>query len=77
MPPGKKIAALHNDGGVLDLSSTRLMQFKQPPTADQASRAAFSKSALETPMLRMMRNLQHLHRRRHRPQRISDARPHP
>ncbi len=55
----QKIAALHNDGSVLDLSSTRLIQFKQPPTADQASRAAFSKAALETPMLRMMRNLQH------------------
>ena len=55
----QKISALHSDDGVLDLSSTRLIQSQQPPTAAQAARMAFSKTAIESPMVRMLRNLQH------------------
>jgi len=55
----QKIAALHSDGSVLDWSASRLIQFKQPPTAMAAGLLAGSKAVVETPVLRMMRNLQH------------------
>jgi hypothetical protein len=56
----QKIAVLHRDGSALDLSASRLIQFKQPTTtAMEAMRLAGSKAVVETPMLRMMRNLQH------------------
>jgi hypothetical protein len=55
----QKITALHADQGVLDFSSTRLIQFKQPPTATAATIITASKRAVETPMVRMLRNLQH------------------
>jgi hypothetical protein len=55
----QKITGLHLDQSVLDLSSTRLIQFIQPPTAAQAAPLAISKSGIEIPMVRMLRNLQH------------------
>ncbi len=54
----QKIAALHSDAAALDSSSVRLIQSKQPPTAAEAARRAFSKSAVENPMVRMLRTLQ-------------------
>jgi len=58
----QKMAMLRQDGTLLDPSASRLIQFKQPPTpppsAAAAMRLAGSKSIVETPMLRMMRNLQ-------------------
>jgi len=53
----QKFAVLRNDGSVLDLSSTRLIQFKQPPTAAQAVPLAISKSGIEAPMVRTLTNL--------------------
>lgn len=57
----QKMALLRNDGSMLDLSVTRLIQSKQPesqpPTALQAGRLTGSKSGIETPMLRTLRNL--------------------
>lgn len=55
----QKFAVLRNDGSILDLSSTRLIQFKQPPTAAQAAPLAMTKAVVESPMVRMLRNLQH------------------
>jgi hypothetical protein len=56
----QRIAFLHSDQSVLDLSSTRLIQFKQPtPTAAQAAPLTVSKAGIENPMVRMLRNLQH------------------
>lgn len=54
----QKIAALHNDDAKLDAAATRLIQYKQPPTAAQATRITLSKRALENPMVTMIRNLQ-------------------
>jgi hypothetical protein len=54
----QKIAELHNDQAALDSSSVRLIQLKQPPTAAEATRITASKAFVETPMLRMLRNLQ-------------------
>ena len=54
----EKIAALHSDQATLDAGSMRLIQFKQPPTAAEAARLAGTKRIVETPMLRMMRNLE-------------------
>lgn len=54
----QKITALHADQGALDVSATRLIQFKQPPTAADATMITASKRAVETPMVRMLRNLQ-------------------
>src|SRR6185312_1938051 len=54
----QKITALHADEGALDFNSTRLIQFKQPPTAAAATIITASKRAVETPMVRMLRNLQ-------------------
>lgn len=53
----EKFAVLRNDGSVLDLSSTRLIQFKQPPAAARAMPLAISKSGIESPLLRMLPNL--------------------
>jgi hypothetical protein len=54
----QKIAALHSDDATLDAGSTRLIQFKQPPTAAEATRVALTKAVVETPAVRMLRNLQ-------------------
>ena len=53
----QKFAVFRSDGTVVDLSSIRLMQFKQPPTAAQAMPLALSKSGVEAPMLRILPNL--------------------
>jgi hypothetical protein len=53
----KKIAALHNDPESLDVASIRLIQFKDPPTAAETMRIALSKSIVESPLVRMLRNL--------------------
>ena len=55
----QKIAALHWDDARLDPNSQRLIQFKQPPTAAEATRVAMTKAIVETPAVRMLRNLQH------------------
>jgi hypothetical protein len=55
----EKITALHSDEATLDASSTKLIQFKQPPTATTAAFLTASKRLVENPMLRMLRNLQH------------------
>jgi hypothetical protein len=54
----QKIADLHSDQARLDASSVKLIQFKQPPTATEAARMTYSKTRVETPMLRMLHNLQ-------------------
>ncbi len=54
----QKIAILHRDQATLDPSTVRLIQFKQPPTAAEAALRTASKTFVETPMLRMLRNLQ-------------------
>jgi len=54
----QKIAALHSDDAAPDAGSTRLIQFKQPPTAAEATRVALTKAVVETPAVRMLRNLQ-------------------
>lgn len=53
----QKIAALHAADAALDSGAQRLIQFKQPPTAVEAARITASKTVVETPMIRMMRNL--------------------
>lgn len=55
----KKIAVLHMDQAALDQGAARLIQFKQPPTAAEAGRLTASKVFVESPMIRMLRNLQH------------------
>jgi hypothetical protein len=54
----KSIAALHSEDATLDRASIRLIQYKQPPSAFEAAIRATSKSIVETPMVRMLRNLQ-------------------
>lgn len=54
----QRIAALHDDDAKLDPAAIRLIQYKQPPTAAQATRITASKMAVENPMVRMIRNLQ-------------------
>lgn len=54
----QKIAGLHWDDARLDPNSQRLIQFKQPPTAAEATRVAMTKAVVETPAVRMLRNLQ-------------------
>lgn len=54
----QKIAALHNDDAKLDAAAIHLVQYMQPPTAAQAARMAYSKTVVENPMVRMLRNLQ-------------------
>jgi hypothetical protein len=54
----QRIAALHSDDATLDASSRRLILFKEPPTAAEAARVTLSKTMIETPMVRMLRNLQ-------------------
>ena len=54
----QKIAALHADEATLDTGARRLIAFKQPPTAEEAARRALTKSTLENPMVRMLRNLE-------------------
>lgn len=54
----QKIAALHKDDGRVDANSRQLIQFKQPPTAAEAARMTFSKTIVETPMMRMIWNLE-------------------
>jgi hypothetical protein len=53
----KQIADLHNDPNSLDVAAMRLIELKDPPSAAEAMRAATSKSIIETPMVRMLRNL--------------------
>jgi len=53
----KAIAALHNDPNSLDVSSIRLIQFKDQPTATQAMPMAISKSIVESPIVRMLPHL--------------------
>jgi hypothetical protein len=52
------IAALHADDASLDKSARDLIAIKQPDIAD-AMRLAMSKRYVETPMMRMVRNLEH------------------
>ena len=54
----QKIAALHSEEATLDPASVRLIQYKQPPTAADAMLVTFSKTMVESPMVRMLRNLQ-------------------
>jgi len=54
----QKIASLHGAEAVLDAGSVKLIESKQPPTAAEAARLTLSKMAIETPMIRMLRNLQ-------------------
>lgn len=54
----QKIASSHSAEAVLDTGSVRLIESKQPPTAAEAARLTLSKMAIETPMIRMLRNLQ-------------------
>ena len=54
----QKIAALHTADAALDSDAQRLIQFKQPPTAAEAAQITASKMQVETPMIRMLRNLQ-------------------
>lgn len=54
----QRIAALHRDDARLDPAAVRLIQYKQPPSALEAAFVATSKSIVETPMVRMLRNLQ-------------------
>ena len=54
----KEIAALHFDDAKLDPTAVRLIENKQPPTAAEAARITFSKTVIETPIIRMLRNLQ-------------------
>lgn len=53
-----RIAALHRDDARLDPAAARLVQYKQPPSAAEATRFTASKAVIETPMVRMLRNLQ-------------------
>ncbi len=54
----KQIAVLHSGDAKLDANAEKLVAFKQPPTAQEAARMAFSKSIVENPMVRMLRNLE-------------------
>ncbi len=55
----QQIAARHGDDARLDGSARRhIERTTQPPTARRAALVAVSKSIAETPMLRMIRNLQ-------------------
>jgi hypothetical protein len=54
----QRIAALHSDEATLDSATVRLIQYKQPPTAAEAMLLTFSKTRIESPMVRMLRNLQ-------------------
>lgn len=54
----KSIATLHYNDVRLDPASVRLIQHKQPPTAAEAARLTTSKVWVESPMIRMLRNLQ-------------------
>lgn len=54
----QKIAALHSDEAALDPAAVRLIQYKQPPTAIDAMLVTASKTMVESPMVRMLRNLQ-------------------
>jgi len=53
----KAIAALHNDPESLDVASIRLIEFKDPASAAEAMRIAFSKYIIESPVVRMLPNL--------------------
>lgn len=52
-----RIGNLHADEAILDIGSTRLISFKNPPAA-VAMRATFSKMAIESPLVREVANLQ-------------------
>jgi hypothetical protein len=54
----EKIAALHTADAALDQNVQQLMMLKNPATAAAAMKVAASKLVVETPMLRMTRNLQ-------------------
>lgn len=54
----QKIAALHSEEATLDPAVVRLIQYKQPPTAAEAMLVTTSKTMVESPMVRMLRNLQ-------------------
>lgn len=55
----QKIAVLHADAARLDAGATRLVSSKQSQAdADKAMRASLSKSFVETPMMRVIRNLE-------------------
>jgi hypothetical protein len=53
----KQIVALHNDPNSLDVASVRLIEFKDPPSAAETMRMAISKSIIEAPIVRTLRNL--------------------
>jgi hypothetical protein len=53
-----KIAALHTQEAAIDASVKNLILAKSPELAQAAMRAAVSKRAVESPLLRMVRNLQ-------------------
>ena len=52
-----RVAALHRDEGRLDVSSRKLLRAKNP-SAEEAGVRAISKVAVESPLLRAMRNLE-------------------
>lgn len=54
----QRIAALHSDEAALDPATVRLIEHKQSPTASQAALVAISKTRIENPMVRILRNLQ-------------------
>jgi hypothetical protein len=53
----KQIAVLHSDPNSLDVAAIRLIQFKDRPSAAEAMRATASKTVVESPMVRVLRNL--------------------
>jgi hypothetical protein len=54
----QKIAALHYQEAKLDAGSIKLIEFKQPPTAAAAMPLALTKARIESPLVRMLRNLE-------------------
>ncbi len=54
----RKFGALHSNNARLDAAATKLIEFKQPPSAADAARFALAKSIVEAPMIRMVHNLE-------------------
>ncbi len=54
----RRLGALHGNDARLDAATRKLIEFKQPPSALNASRATLTKAAVESPMLRMVHNLE-------------------
>jgi hypothetical protein len=54
----KKIAGLHAADAKLDQSSVEIIRRENPPTAKEAARMAFSKTRVEDPIVRMVRQFE-------------------